>query len=371
MSINDIILILMVIFFIIGAIDYRLGNRFGYGEKFREGFLAMGPLSLSMLGLVSLAPVLASWLSPIIVPIYTLFGADPAMFAGSLLAIDMGGYALAQELAMTDEAAALSGILLGTMMGPTIVFTIPVALTIIKREDKDIFAKGILIGMMTIPIGSFVGGVVANFETSMLIRNLIPATLFAVIIALGLWRAPQHVVSLFSIFGKVVEWFIIGGLIAAVVQALTGFVLIPNLTPIDEGILIVGKIAIVLAGAFPLVHFITITFNPILKWIGKKMGMNAIASAGVISSLAHVIPTLTMLDKMDNRGKVINIAFAVSGASVLGAHLGFTAGVDSTMIVPMIVGKLVAALSAVIVASLFVNVNNNISYTQSRRSEEV
>ena len=48
-----------------------------------------------------------------------------------------------------------------------------------------------------------------------------------------------------------------------------------------------------------------------------------------------------MLKDMDNRGKIINIAFAVSASFVLGDHLGFTAGVAKEMIFPMIVGKLV------------------------------
>ena len=37
----------------------------------------------------------------------------------------------------------------------------------------------------------------------------------------------------------------------AVVEALTGFVIIPGMAPISEGFETVGTIAIVLAGAFP------------------------------------------------------------------------------------------------------------------------
>ena len=53
---------------------------------------------------------------------------------------------------------------------------------------------------------------------------------------------------------------------------------------------------------------------------------------------------------MDTRGKIINVAFAVSGAFVFGDHLGFIAGVDKSMIFPMVVGKLVGGISAVILA---------------------
>ncbi|WP_347709107.1 ethanolamine utilization protein EutH [Clostridium sp. C8-1-8] len=44
------------------------------------------------------------------------------------------------------------------------------------------------------------------------------------------------------------------------------------------------------------------------------------------------------------------LAFEVSAASVFGGQLGFTAGVSSNMIFPMIVGKLTAGICAVILA---------------------
>jgi ethanolamine transporter len=47
---------------------------------------------------------------------------------------------------------------------------------------------------------------------------------------------------------------------------------------------------------------------------------------------------------------VINVAFAVSAAFVFGDHLGFVAGVNAAMIGPVIVGKLVGGITAVIIA---------------------
>ena len=145
----------------LGAIDRILGNKYGFGEQFEEGFNAMGSLSLAMVGVVSLAPVLAQLLKPIIVPLYSALGADPAMFATTLLANDMGGFPLAMELAQTPEAGLFAGTILGAMMGPTIVFTIPVALGIIKKEDHNALATGILAGIITIPFGCLAGGLVA------------------------------------------------------------------------------------------------------------------------------------------------------------------------------------------------------------------
>ena len=107
LSINQIILNIMVIFMVLGAVDRILGNKYGLGEQFEEGFNAMGSLALAMVGVVSLAPVLARILEPIIVPVYSALGADPAMFATTLLANDMGGFPLAMEMARDPQAGLL------------------------------------------------------------------------------------------------------------------------------------------------------------------------------------------------------------------------------------------------------------------------
>ena len=168
MSINEIIVYLMVVFMALGAVDRILGNRFGLGEKFEEGIMAMGSLALAMIGIICLAPVLANLLRPVVVPLYQALGADPAMFAGTLLANDMGGAPLAQELALTQEAGQFGGLIVGSMLGPTIVFTIPVGLGIIKAEDRPYLATGVLAGVITIPIGNVIGGAMHDYFSGMI-----------------------------------------------------------------------------------------------------------------------------------------------------------------------------------------------------------
>ncbi len=352
MGINEIIIYIMTIFMALGALDRIIGNKFGLGEKFEEGIMAMGSLALAMVGVISLAPVLANILKPVILPLFNLLGADPAMFAGSILANDMGGAPLAAELALTKEAGMFGGLIVGSMLGPTIVFTIPVALGIINKEDQKYLATGILAGVITVPIGSFVGGLVAGFDIMMVLVNLIPIIIFSILIALGLAFFQKGMITAFTYFGKFVVIVITIGLAAAIIEALTGIIVIPGMNPIYDGIKIVGDIAIVLAGAFPLVLAITKIFKKPLMALGKVLGMNEIAAAGMVASLANSIPMFQMMKDMDNKGKIINVAFAVSAAFVFGDHLGFTAGFNSTMIFPMIVGKLVGGITAVIVAML-------------------
>lgn len=350
LSFHEILIAVMAGFALLGAADRIFGNRWGLGKEFEEGILAMGSLALAMVGIVSLAPVLAGILKPVVVPIYGFFGADPAMFAGTILASDMGGGALAAQMTRDPQAALLGGVITGSMLGATVVFTLPVAMGILKEEDRPAMAKGILCGIVTIPLGVLVGGLTAGFSAGMVLRNLIPIVLIALLIALGLWRAEEAMVKGFEAFGKFVVILVTVGLAAAIVEALTGYAVIRGMAPISEGFATVGTIAILLAGAFPLVFVLTKLLRRPLMAAGKLLGINDAAAAGLIASLANSIATFGMVKDMNYRGKVVNIAFCVSAAFVFGDHLGFTAGFAPEMIGPMIVGKLAGGISAMAVA---------------------
>ena len=367
LSINSVIMFIMMIFMIVGAVDRIRGNKKGYGEKFEEGFNAMGARAIAMAGVVAAAPVLALLLQPIVGPVYRLLGADPSMFATTLLACDMGGYPLAMQLAENPAVGNYAGLILGTMMGPTIVFTIPVALSIIKQEDRPFLGAGILAGLITVPIGCIVGGLVMNLtpykmDVLTILRNLIPVIIIAGLICVGLWFIPSKMIRGFNKFGTAVTILITVFTAIAVFEYQTG-ILFPvmdimvtpdadGVIPLESGLLVCGQIAIVLIGAFPMVEWITRTFGKALKKLGGAMGMDDKGSAGMVATLANNIAMFNIMGEMNPKGKLLNVAFAVSAAFVFGDHLGFAAGVEREMIFPMIAGKLVAGITAVILANI-------------------
>lgn len=358
MSADRILIGIMAAFAVIGGIDRILGNRFGFGQEFENGILAMGSLALAMVGIIALSPVLASVLRPVVVPVYRFLGADPAMFAGSILACDMGGGALAMDLTENRAAALLGGVITGSMLGATVVFTIPVSMGIVAERDRPFLAKGILCGVVTIPIGVLVGGLVSGMEFVSVVRNLVPIVILAGLIALGLWKAEDAMIAGFSGFGKGITALITVGLFSIIVETLTGFVLIPGLNPITAGYETVGTIAIVLAGAFPLVKAVTMLLRKPLMGLGKLLRVNETAAAGLIATLANSIATFGLVKDMDDRGKVVNIAFAVSAAFVFGDHLGFTAGFAPELLPAVIAGKLAGGVSAVAVSLLLTRKGN-------------
>ncbi|MGX6977673.1 ethanolamine utilization protein EutH [Vagococcus elongatus] len=369
-SFSKLVMYVLIFFMFVGAIDKIRGNKKGYGDKFDEGFITMGPLAISMVGIISLTPVLKQILQPIISPIYKLFGASPAMFAGTILANDAGAYSLAKEIAENDVAIGnFSGLILGSMMGVMIVGIIPLALSILEKKDLAYFSAGVLMAIITIPLGSLVGGLLMNltgFSLSLgkILINLIPVVILAILIAVGMWLRPQSMMKGFSAFGNGVIIMITIGTAIAIFQQITDirlplFYLMVEpaapgeLSPLKESLLVVGEIGLVLTGTFPFIEWLTRTFSNVLNTLGKKLNMNEAATAGFIATLASIIPTFNMVKDMDPKGKLLNISFGVSAAWVLGDHLGFTAGVAPDMILPVVIGKMTAGLSALWLANKF------------------
>lgn len=356
MSINEIVIYIMVLFMLIGAVDKCIGGKLGLGEKFEEGVMAMGALALSMAGIMVVAPLLSDILKPIVVPLYKAVGADPSIFATTFIANDMGGASLALSLAENKVVGNFAAYVLGAMMGPTIVFTIPVALGIIEKEDRPLLARGVLYGLVTIPIGCLLGGLlVPGLPFGLLLVNLIPIVIVSALIFVGLLFAPNAMIKGFEVFGQIIVAIATLGLAFGAAQLLTGNQALIDLYPagvegLKEAFEVVGAIAVTLAGAFGLVAVFTKVANKPLSAIGKSLGMNEVGAAGLVASLANNIAMFQMLKDMDQRGKIINVAFAVSASFVIGDHLGFTAGANPEMIVPMIVGKLAGGITAVLLA---------------------
>lgn len=369
LSINSVIVTIMMIFMLLGAIDKARGNKRGYGAAFDEGFQAMGPLAIAMVGVIAAAPVLSMVLRPIVGPIYQMLGSSPSIFATTLLLADAGGYPLAVELAGENIVMGqFAGIIVGCTMGCILLFDIPVALTLIQKKDRPLLACGILVGVITAPIGCFAGGIVMNVMTDYsmhlgtMLLSLLPVILVAVVLAVGLWFKPIALMNGFAKFGAFVTGLIAIFVAIAVFQYETGirfplFHLMveagaDGVSPLANSIEILGDIAFVLLGAFPMVEFIKRHCGGALAKVGGKLGMNETASAGIVATLANNIPTFQMMKDMNPKGKLMNVAFASCAAFMFGDHLGFVAGVNADMIVPMIFAKLACGLSALVLANL-------------------
>lgn len=351
---TTIITYIMAVFAALGAIDRICGNRFGLGKKFEQAFFTMGPLVLSMVGMLVITPMIAQILGPAITPMFEKIGADPAVFAGMFIGTDMGAAPLAQALAIHPQSGQLAGFVISSMMGATILFHIPVAMEI-AGKDSDFIARGMIAGLITIPLGCVVGGLIAGFPMSLVLRDSLPVAIVSLLLVVGMLKFRTTLVCGFIWISRLIQAIATIGLALGILQSLTGITPVKGLTPVEDAFGVVATIAVFLAGAFPLMHVLTLALRKPLSAVGKKIGINEVAAAGLILTLVNSIPMLESMKEMDSRGKVINAAFCVSGAFAFGDFFGYVAGTDPVMLMPMILGKLTAGIAAILLTLVMID----------------
>lgn len=343
---------IMVIFSIIGGLDKVFNNKFGLGDKFDEGIRAIGELALTIIGIYCLSPIIALVLSPILDPFANFLGTNPSVFIGSILAPDLGGYSASMAITSSQKIGAYNGLILSSMLGTTLSFTLPLALGFISEDNFGYFVKGILAGITTIPLGMVVGGFMMGIELKDIFFSLYPVIIFVGLIMLGLYKAKDKMVNTFKNIGKFVIKLSTLGLVFAIFNYFFRWDIVPGMLAIEETAIIVLRMAIILSGAYPMFYLISKSLSKNVNKIENKTGLDEYSILGIFSSLANCIPMLGIYDRMNERGKILNAAFAVSGSFVLGGQLAYISSVSPTTVGPYIVSKLLAGFSAILVAIL-------------------
>ena len=351
MEVGRIITYFMLFFSLIGAADRVLGCRFGPGRNFEKGFEAAGALILAMIGPIALAPLIGSSLAPILSPTLGKLGIDPSVIAGLFLANDSGGWPLALALADDAEVGCLAGSVMGSTMGCALMFAFPVGFALTPTEKRPFLAKGLAIGLITVPLACFVSGLCFGIGLGVLLLNLLPLILLALFFAAGLLFFERITVRIVTIMGAILTGILTVALAAAIViKALR--LDAPALGTFDEGILIIGEIVIFLSGAFTLLWFLERILGKSLGRLGKKARMDEASVMGLITSSVNAFPTFGMMRNMNGRGIVVNAAYIVPASFVFGDHLAFQLTVDVTTVLPFLVGKLAGGGAAIILAVL-------------------
>lgn len=347
---SRIIILVIMIFMILGGIDKIFGYRLGFGRRFDEGLMTIGPMTIAIAGIISITPLISKALMPVSSMLNDFFHIDPSILTASLLASDMGGYNLSMGLAQSMSVGRFSGTILASTLGTTIIFTIPMAVTIIKKEDYEYFIKGILIGLATIPLGNFIGGVLGGLSPAVIIKNLTPIIILSFALSLALIKKPKPMIKAFSVLGKGVVSISTIGLIISAFQGVTGIIIIRDLIPIREGLLLAGNIGIILSGAYSMFFFISSIIGRHMSKVEKRFGIKDVSVLGIFASMFNNVAMFNMLKDMDKKGKVLNCSFAVSGAFTFGGQLGFISSVEPSMVVPAVTAKLVGGFSSMLIA---------------------
>lgn len=363
---SNIILYIIGGFFVISGIDYILGNKLKLGEKFEEGVKSMGVLALSMIGIYSLAPMISKALGGVVIPIFNMIHLDPSIFAGSLLTTEMGGYQVARDLALNNNIGLFSGVILASSLGTTISFTIPLGMGMISKKDEKYFSMGIMAGMITIPVACVVGGVCQGLNYKDLLCSISPVVLFSLIIGIGLLKVPDVLMKVFNVFGKSIISLSVIGLILQGIEVIFHVKTLTGLLPFSEGLNLVGKMALVLGGSYPMIAAINYFFKNYFDKLGKKIGINGVAVTGLFGNLASNLLVFCTFKDMDAKGKVLCTAYGVSGAFMFGGQFGFVSGVAPEMVKGFVLSKLIGGICSIPVALWIYNRQTNIKVGTSK-----
>lgn len=353
------------------------------GQQFVAGIDSIGPIFLPVAGIMASAPYLTAFVSAVFGPAYSAVGADPAMAATTFIAVDMGGYQLADALAETRESWIMA-MITGYMAGATIVFSIPVALKMLEKRDRKYLALGVMSGLLAIPIGVLVASAIIAVSHPMVREvvstnadatyqlalswgqigvNLIPLIIICVALAAGLKFKPDAMIKGFIVFGRVMESALKIVFVLVVVEYFTGVwstlfgsfgfdPIIADEEDIFRALEVSGAIGMMLCGAFPMVYLIRRYLAKPLAKIGGAMGLSSDATAGLLAGSANVLALFSMVKDLRAKDKVICMAFAVCCAFLFGDHLSFTANFQPNLIVVVLAGKLAAGICAIVFAKL-------------------
>ncbi|WP_411904760.1 ethanolamine utilization protein EutH, partial [Salmonella enterica] len=116
--------------------------------------------------------------------------------------------------------------------------------------------------------GVQINGQPVEFTFALILMNMIPVLIVAVLVPLGLTFIPDKMINGFQIFAKFLVALITIGLAAAVVKFLLGWALIPGLDPlfmapgdkpgeVMSATEVIGSISRVLLGAYTMVLLLT------------------------------------------------------------------------------------------------------------------
>ena len=341
-----------VLFAVLGAADYLLDNRFGLGAEFERGICCAGKLIIAMTGFMSRAPILGRVLTPVVTPIFTAVGADPSALAGMLLANDSGGAALAAEMALDPAAGEFNGYFTGAMLGGSVMCLIPMTMLCTRGTKRTASVYGLVIGLFSVPFGCLVGGLIAGYSLRMLLCNLIPVAILSFALFLALVLFQRWVLRPFQLFGKLLVAINLMGLLLTTAKELLGAEFLPGLEPFTHILPVIGNIALVLSGVFPLLAVVSRALQRPLSRGAERLQVEKDDMSGLLVASVNVFPTLDMLNRMTEKGALLNAAFMVGGNCLLGDHFAFTSQSCPRLVIPVMIAKAISGFLALGVAIL-------------------
>ncbi|TBU86631.1 ethanolamine utilization protein EutH [Phytopseudomonas dryadis] len=378
---GDFVIYLIMIGAVVGAFASVMRPESGLGREFVNGIHSIGPVFLAQAGIMISIPYLSKMISFVLGPYFDAMGSDVSIAALSIIAVDMGGYQLADALTANRDMW-IAAMIVGYTSGATIVYLIPVGLMMLERKDHKYLALGAMAGLISIPFAVLaslmmislfnlpVRDMVSTTSPALhylsldffgALQLLAPLFVFCFLLAAGLRYRATMMVTGFLVFGKVMDAFIKLILAFAIVEHFTGFFsktigvwgfdpMFADEKELFRAIEIAGYIGIMLAGTFPICYLFNKYCRRPMEVLGRQLGLSPVGASAFVMVLANIIAVYHLFKQMNARDKVLCVAMGVCAQATIGDHLAFTANFQPTLIMPILLAKLFGGLLAVFIA---------------------
>ena len=337
----NIFIAIMLVFAAAGLVDEMLGGKLGLMPNFEKGLATMGGLAMSTVGFFAIGVTYVQTHAEAIAEAAKHMPFDPALIPSCLLAPDMGALGMAQKLAATPALAAFTGAMVAGSLGMTVGYQLPVFLAAVRKDEIGELMRGFIFGLIAIPSGLAVGGLMLGLPVRQLFFNMIPVLVLCMVLIAAFVLVPALTMKIMIFLGNFMPKY------AVVEDAL-----------IEEMLFMVLRMVIAACGGLVLSQVALKRLQKPIQRIGAVLGINEEAVVGLFLSFIQSLAMLPLFSKMDKRGKVLNAAFSVAGAYVVGGQMTFVASlipgnwVTAYMISKVLSGGLAVALAFISVEKI-------------------
>lgn len=350
----NIFVAIMLIFAAIGLLDEILGGKLGLIPEFEKGLATMGGLAMSTVGFYAIGVSFVQNNADAIAAAAENLPFDPSLVIGCLLAPDMGALAVAQRLAATAAIAVFTGSMVSGGLGATIGYQLPVFLAAVKKNEIPELMRGFIFGLIALPAGLVAGSLMLGLSVDVMLVNMIPVLILCVVLIAAFLAVPKQTTSVLIVLGNVIRIvsFVFFG-IAVFGVFVPEYALVDNAL-VSEMLYMVLRMVIMACGGLVLSHIALDKLKGPIEKVGRLLGVNNESVVGLVLSCTQSLAMLPLFSRMDRRGQIINAAFSVAGAYVVGGQMAFVASmIPPEWVTPYMANKLIAGVLGVALALVF------------------
>ena len=279
---------------------------------------------------------------------------DPALAIGSILAPDMGALPISSGIASSEKLAVFIGAMVAGGLGQTLGYQLPVFLASVKKDEIAPLMRGYIFGLIALPAGLLAGGVMLGLALPVILLHMIPVILLCVILITCYLLLPEGTMRVMIALGTAIRLFSYILFALAVVGVFMPEHALADVALVKEMLYLILRMAIVASGGLVLSHMVLKYFGGPIRKAGAGLHVNETSIMGLILSLVQSLAMLPLFSEMNERGKILNAAFSVSGAYVLGGQLAFVSSmVTGPQTSAYMISKIVSGAAGVLLALLF------------------